>query len=76
MFRSECSRGTFSDYRFAVDAIEITIAENKLLSWIHFAVVMHTTNTITIGRPDAVRRFKKNGVPYNPTNAISDENAR
>lgn len=72
--------GVFPDYDAAIEAIALSIKEAKEsplsegpTTWEMFAVVMHMFDTATVGRPDAVRRFRGDGTPYIPTLVSSDE---
>jgi hypothetical protein len=63
---AEGSLGVFTSFELAVDAIRATIALTPSDKWSDFAIVLHCSNTTTIGCPDAIRWFHDDGVPYTP----------
>lgn len=69
--------GVYPSYDLAIRAIRDTISENKLdggtVDWDEFVLIVHANDTLTLGVPDAVRMFTKEGVPYVPKHIPTDE---
>ena len=80
--RDYCSRGyghtggVYPTYKSAIEAIKETMddpANSGPSSWTAYAIVVHKSDTATVGFSDAVRQFDEHGVAYIPPDVTTAE---